>query len=369
MTNNATLRPTALVTGSAGFIGRHTVRTLRDAGYDVTGVDIDPDGDPDTHQLDARSVFNQYAGPGLDMLSALDDPFDVVVHCAARIGGRLGIENSAAQLAAVNLELDAGLWRYVLATRPGHVVYWSSSAAYPVGLQARGGHMPRRLPELLDEVDLIDGEVDTMLGLVGPAATADGTYGEVKRAGERMAAQVRAAGIPITVFRPFSGYGTDQSTDYPFAAFIKRALEGSGRSAAAAFTVWGDGEQARDFVHILDIMGALVAALERPYHGTVNICTGRRTSFNELARLVLAAEAQLTGRPAAGPYLLHRHEAPVGVHNRVGNPAKLHQLYRPRVTLEAGIAAALAGTMLAADLDDDHPHDNHPTPADYEVQQ
>ena len=137
--------PTALVTGSAGFIGRHMLRGLRTAGYDVVGVDIDPDGDPSTAWLDARDVFDG----ALDFYSR--EHFDLVVHCAAVVGGRTMIDGDPATLAAIDLELDAGLWRWALRRRPGRVVYYSSSAAYPVSLQ--------REPYALVEADLGAGAI------------------------------------------------------------------------------------------------------------------------------------------------------------------------------------------------------------------
>ena len=98
--------------------------------------------------------------------------------------------------------------------------------------------------------------------------------------------------------------------------------------------MWGDGEQARDFVHVDDIVAAMLRAVELGLDGPFNICTGRRTTFNELARLVAEAAGYT-------PELEHHLDRPVGVLNRVGSPHELRTFYEPTVTLEAGIAAAL----------------------------
>ena len=114
----------ALVTGSAGFAGRHFREALHHRGWDVTGIDI-------AEGNDARDFF-----------SASGDRFDLVVHCAAVVGGRALIDGPPLAL-AVNLELDAAMFRWALRTRPGRVIYLSSPAAYPVALQGE----PRLLAE------------------------------------------------------------------------------------------------------------------------------------------------------------------------------------------------------------------------------
>ena len=64
-------------------------------------------------------------------------------------------------------------------------------------------------------------------------------------------------GVPVTIVRPFSGYGPDQDTTYPFTAFAERAAR-----RADPFDVWGDGQQVRDFVHVTDIVNATLALVD-----------------------------------------------------------------------------------------------------------
>jgi nucleoside-diphosphate-sugar epimerase len=106
----------------------------------------------------------------------------------------------------------------------------------------------------------------------------DQTYGWAKLTGEMLAEHARAAGVAVHVLRPFSGYGEDQGTEYPFGAFIERA-----RKREDPFVIWGDGRQVRDWVHIDDVIGATLAVVEADYQEPVNVCTGRGVSMAELA--------------------------------------------------------------------------------------
>ncbi len=288
----------ALITGSAGFVGRHMVRALEERGYNVIGVDI-----ADGH--DCRAWFD-------DDITR-EGYWDLVVHCAAVVGGRTMIDGAPLLLAAEDLSIDASLFRWALQARPGRIVYFSSSAAYPTWMQEQRYSM--RLAE-----DAI---------VPGVAGAPDQTYGWVKLTGERLAAEANAAGIRVHVFRPFSGYGGDQALDYPFPTFIRRAAE-----RQHPFQIWGNGGSARDWVHIDDVVGAVLAAIDNDVLGPVNICTGRATTFDELAALCM----QRVGYRSTVEYV---DDAPQGVFWRVGDPTKLHEFYVPRVSLEEGIARAL----------------------------
>lgn len=303
----------ALITGSSGFVGRHLTAAL--TGHQVTLVDIAPARhDPAPHatvrRVDARWFF------------AHDNTrFDLVLHCAATVGGRTMIDGRPALVATDDLTLDAAMFDWALRTQPGRVVYFSSSAAYPTALQTVGtGH---RLHE--DDIDL------------NAVRSPDASYGWCKLTGEQLARWARAEGLAVTVVRPFTGYGTDQALDYPFPTFAARALAGAG-DPTHRFTVWGDGTQTRDFIHIDDVVDATLKLADAGVDGPVNLGTGTATSFDELATMMMRAAGythQITHEPAR----------PTGVHYRVANPSLLHNHHTPTVTLEEGITRALAGEM------------------------
>ena len=164
-------------------------------------------------------------------------------------------------------------------------------------------------------------------------AFPDAIYGQVKIMGETLAEAYRAQGGTVTVVRPFSGYGEDQSAQFPFGAFRDRAL-----AREDPFTIWGDGTQVRDWVHVDDVVGAVLAAVDQGVDGPVNLCTGVGTSMTELATLLMVASGYC-------PDIDYRTDAPAGVAYRVGDPARMREFYQPKVTIEEGVRRAVVAAI------------------------
>ncbi|TGB13860.1 NAD-dependent epimerase/dehydratase family protein [Streptomyces sp. MZ04] len=288
-----------LLTGASGFVGRHLHRALLDRGDIVLGVDLNA-------TLLARS------GDTLDFFRTDDRRWDLAIHAAAIVGGRASIDGSPLGV-ATNLALDTWYFRWLIRNQIPRAVYYSSSAAYPVALQQPG-----------DIHRLIETDID----LANPR-TPDATYGLAKLTGEQLVPIVEAHGTRMHVLRPFSGYGSDQDEAYPFPAFIQRAL-----CRQDPFEVWGAGDSTRDWIHVTDIVGATLAAIDQDVPGPVNLGWGRPTSFDELAGFVTQAAGY-------SPVIKYRVDAPQGVHHRVCDPKRMLAFYDPKITLEEGIRQAL----------------------------
>ena len=276
-----------LITGSEGFVGKYFKQKLED--HDLTCIDIKTG-------IDCRDFFK-----------GVDTQYDLVIHLAAIVGGRESIEGRPLAVAD-NLSIDSEFFQWCLKTQPHKVVYFSSSAAYPVSLQNN--------PETrLHESDI---KFDTI-------GAPDMTYGWGKFMGEYLAQFVPN----VHIFRPFSGYAYDQDLTYPFPMYIKRALD-----KADPFEVWGPGTQTRDFIHITDVVNAVMVAVEENIQGATNLGTGRSTSFLELAQMSMDAvgyQGEILTRP----------DKPVGCMYRVSDNNKLLSFYTPKITLEQGIAEAV----------------------------
>lgn len=281
-----------LITGSDGFVGRHAVHHWTANGDDVTTCDI-------RSGTDCRDIYST------------DERFDVVLHFAAVIGGRDGIDNHPLRVAET-MALDVALFDWAVRTQCQHVLYPSSSAAYPIWLQQRSTGLP-----------LSEGDID----LDNPHLP-DAVYGWAKLTGEHLASRATQAGAGIHIIRPFSGYGTDQDVSYPFGAFLARA-----QAKSDPFTIWGDGTQVRDWVHIDDIIATIDYLIGEDITEPVNIGTGVATTFAELATRVTQAHGY-------SPRLDFDPSKPTGVHTRVADPTLLRTIREPRVTLDEGIERA-----------------------------
>jgi nucleoside-diphosphate-sugar epimerase len=277
-----------LITGSHGFVGRYFVNKLQH--HYLTLIDL-------KNGNDCRDFFKRE-----------DKQYDLVIHLAAIVGGRESIEGRPMAVAD-NLSIDSEFFQWCLKTKPHKVVYFSSSAAYPVMYQTEANHFP--LHE--SDIDLSEPKL------------ADLTYGLSKLTGEYLAQFVPN----VHIFRPFSGYGWDQDLTYPFPMYVKRALE-----KQDPFEVWGPGTQTRDFIHMADVVNAVMTAVEENIQGPVNLGTGRSTSFIQLAQMCMSAVGY-SGEIKTNP------DKPVGCMHRVSDNSKLLEFYTPKITLEEGIREAV----------------------------
>lgn len=296
-----------LITGGAGFVGRHFTRHFLEAGDQVLVVDpiapltggIDPAAgwplfEPRDHarfrflKQDCREFFAQ----------AADTDFDYVLHLAAMVGGRLMIEYNPL-VVADDLSIDATYWQWAARTKPQRTVCFSSSAAYPIKFQREQGHV------LLAE-DMIDFGDD--IGM------PDLSYGWAKLTCEYLARLAHEHyGLKSVCYRPFSGYGEDQDDTYPFPSICKRAILNRG---AEALTVWGSGTQMRDFIHIDDCVRGVISTMDRIDDGdALNLSTGLLTSFLEFAGLAAASCGYV-------PRVSGMSDKPTGVHARGGDTTK-----------------------------------------------
>ena len=246
--------------------------------------------------------------------------FDFVYALASVVGGRTKIDGDPIGV-GIDLAIDAifFLWLVRNKDRTGKVLYASSSAAYPVNLQKSEGHVALR-----------ESMIDFTTGELGQP---DMTYGWSKLTGEYLSRLAASHyGMSIACVRPFSGYGEDQDLTYPVPAIAFRVARGDD-----PVTVWGTGEQGRDFVHIEDCITAMLAAIERIHDGSgVNIGSGKLTTFLEVA----ATFVRLAGRTAA---IRPSIGQPVGVQSRYCDPARMEQLleWKPTISMEEGFGRVL----------------------------
>lgn len=306
------------VTGCAGFVGRHITQKCLEHGWHVTGIDdlssgIRPDrwpaGQKPPTQFALTTVQEWCSEKALFLTNRT---FDYVFHCAAVIGGRAKIEGDPLAV-ATNLAIDSDFFRWAVRAKPKKVIYFSSSAVYPVWRQTRGFHAP-----LAEKFLRFGGHAVPM---------PDESYGWAKLTGEYLAQRaVQKHGLDVVIYRPFSGYGFDQSMDYPFPSIIARAVRREN-----PIIIWGSGDQQRDFIHIDDAVDAVFASMDKMDPGeTLNLGTGVGTSFKQLVRMA----ADIVGYK---PFDAVDTSKPEGVFSRVADVTRMKQYYEPKLSLEYGI--------------------------------
>jgi UDP-glucose 4-epimerase len=248
----------ALVTGGAGFIGRHVVRTLLGRGLEVTVLDDLSVGSADALPRGVRLVRGDVRDPAAvaDALMGADYLF----HLAAVVSVRASMEGFVRD-ADVNV---LGTLRVLEGLRGREVrkaVLASSMAVYA---EPEGGAP-------LSE--------DARTEPVSP-------YGVAKLAAERYWQLLcPVAGVEGTVLRYFNTYGPGQ-TPSPYVGVITHFLDRIRRGRPPL--VYGDGGQRRDFVHVEDVAAATAAVLDHPVGGqTFNVGTGSGTSVATIARGLL----------------------------------------------------------------------------------
>jgi nucleoside-diphosphate-sugar epimerase len=259
----------ALVTGAAGFIGSTLVERLLDSGARVTGIDCFTDYYP--RAVKERNLETARAHGGFAFVEAalqqtalgpLLDGVTHVFHLAAQAGVRRSWGREFQVYTANNIEATQALLEACVGRPIERLVYASSSSVY-----CDSAPVPMR--------------EDALPQPVSP-------YGVTKLAAEQLCYLYSVNhGVPATSVRYFTVYGPRQRPDMGFHRFFSAVLRDR------PITVYGDGEQTRDFTFVADAVSATIAAAERGVPGRVyNIGGGSRVSLNHVLDII----GRVTGR-------------------------------------------------------------------------
>jgi len=316
-----------LITGGAGFLGRHFSKWLLDRGHSVTIIDDLSTGLdlPKWPQITRSKVDEPFImiGDMREILPRLNRAkFDLAIHLAAVVGGREAIEGKPI-LGAESIELDSIFFRWAVKSKIPKVIYMSSAAAYPVYYQCKINNTTNHIRKLSE--DLLD-VTDKYFNIGMP----DYIYGWAKVNGEKIA-QVMSEkyNLKVHIPRPFSGYGEDQEMVYPMPAICQRVV-----NKENPFIVWGSGNQARDFIHVDDLIeGIMIRILNfnEKNFDVVNYGTGKATSFKDLAKL----GNKLVGNLETEIKCLTNK--PEGVYYRVADITNMQKFFIPKISLEEGM--------------------------------
>lgn len=302
---------THIVTGVAGFIGSHLAETLLKQGVSVIGIDQFNDYyDP---LLKEKNIVNLQDFANFKLIKADIEALDwqqllqsveVVYHQAAQAGVRAswgkGFSNyTTKNINATQIILEGA--KQVKSLK--RIVYASSSSIY-----GNAATMPT--PETLCPQP------------VSP-------YGITKLAGERLCwLYQQNFGVPATALRYFTVYGPRHRPDMAFHKFFKAAIEDE------AISIYGDGQQTRDYTFVSDVVAANLAAGQVPeaIGEAFNIGGGSRVTLMEL----LAIMEKVMGRPIRKDYV---EKAKGDARHTSADITKAQKIlgYSPQVSLFEGL--------------------------------
>jgi UDP-glucose 4-epimerase len=247
-----------LVTGGAGFIGSNLVRLLGREGHRVVVLDNLSSGYRCNVESFPQVEFIEGDVRDASVVGRAMDRVETVFHLAASVGNTRSIQHPLVD-SAVNV---LGMVNVLEAARCGGIdkVVYSSSAG-------------------------IFGELKTLPIAEDHPQDPDSPYGVSKLAAEKLCLVYnKLYGMHNVCLRYFNVYGPNQRYDAygnVIPIFANRILK------RQPLTIFGDGEQTRDFVNVRDVAAANIQAGATPGGGGVfNIGSGTRISINKLAKLI-----------------------------------------------------------------------------------
>jgi UDP-glucose 4-epimerase len=297
-----------LVTGGCGFIGSHLADALVARGHRVRILDDLSTGKRRNAPAAAEVVVGDVADAATvrRAMAGMSGCFHLAAIPSVQHSVQAWLETHR-----VNLGGTISVFEAAHAAGAIPIVYASSAAVY-------GDHPALPL-----------GETAQLL--------PQSPYGADKAASELQAhAAFAVRGIPSTGLRFFNVYGPRQDPASPYSGVISIFAEKM--LAGRPLTIFGDGQQSRDFIHVVDIVAALLAAMDRQdkYARVFNVGRGEGVT---LLRLVAALE-RITGRKAE---VRHAPARPGDVRHSQGDMRSIRESlgFAAKVGLEEGLASLM----------------------------
>ena len=301
------MEKTILVTGGNGFLGRHVVRALHEAGYERIVVP-------------RRAEFDLLRATEVERMLASHRP-DVVLHLAAVVGGIGANRQNPGSFLYQNLMMGAQLIEACRHFGVQKYVQVGTICSYP-----------KFTPVPFQESALWDGY---------PEET-NAPYGLAKKLLivqlQAYRAQYGFNGVnvlPVNLYGP--GDNFDPHSSHVIPALMRKCLEAKSRGERT-ITVWGTGTPTREFLYVEDAARGIVLAAERlETSEPINLGSGHEISIRDLVHLM----AEKTGFSGA---IRFDPTQPDGQPRRCLDITRARQLldYEPRVTLSDGLDRTIA---------------------------
>ena len=305
-----------IVTGGAGFIGSHIVDRILKEGYEVLVIDDLSQGRLDNisqHLSDENFKFIKADIRDSERINTIVKDADAILHQAAVVSVTRSLEDPA-YTNDVNVTGTLNLLKASTNSNVKKFIYASSCAVYG------DAKAPRQSEET--------------------PTSPKSPYAATKVAAENYCKTFnRLYGLEAIPLRYFNVYGARQSYG-PYSGVITNFIDRLIREEPPV--IHGDGEQARDFVDVSDIVEANILALERAGVSSdpINIGTGTATSIKDLANLLI----DITGRRNLKPAFDQPRTGDIRHSCADITKARRALGYEPKVPLREGLVKLLAFT-------------------------
>ena len=307
--------PRVLITGGAGFIGSHTARLAQRTGWSVRILDNLSTG--------LQSTFQSLGDEGIEVIRGdLRDPLiideailgcDAVINLAAQVSVPFSMEypeeNHAINVEGTKRLIDAakkhGVSRFITASS---AAVYGTNDAFPLSEDDAGDyHSP---------------------------------YAESKWLNEKEILMAREHGMEAVALRFFNVYGPGQRADGAYAAVIPKFIELITQGKQP--TIFGDGLQTRDFIHVEDVARALlmfcIIDWEPQFHHVYNIATQTEVSLLTLIQLIDDALASIQPQTQA-TIPLHKHTRPGDIQRSIASIQRIQNdtQWSPEISFADGL--------------------------------
>lgn len=328
-----TPHPRFLITGGAGFIGSHLVKSMRNAGVQGSQIKVldnlwrgrleNLQYDNGSWAIDPTADFCQ-----MDLRNAQDTVryirgADYIYHLADIVAGVNYVFDHQESVFHDNILINTYTLKAAKANKIPNYIYVGTACSFPKGLQEGPGIHALREDQTYP-------------------AEPESAYGWSKLMGEyeaELAVEPGVFNVGIlrfhNVYGPYSDYSLQSSQAIP--SLIRKALAYPGEP----YIVWGSGNQYRDFVFVDDIVKGLLLVKDKGMNkGTIQLGSKQATTILDLAKEIADIVGKRTGQDI--PIKLDAGQ-PEGDHGRIAAGDRAEQMlgWKPRVSLRQGLEATI----------------------------
>lgn len=287
-----------LITGGCGFIGTHLCKRLVETGKDVTVLDISV-----PRELRANG-YKVAEGDIRDnsLVGTLMKEVDTVYHLGAVTTFEECRDNPNEAL-SVNAHGTATVLQEAIRHGVSSFVFFSSASVYSGNKKPVKCEWMKLRPKSI--------------------------YGITKLMGEKLCEEASVKhGLSCTILRPFNVYGENgRGVINRFADSVRRDKH---------ITIYGDGNQTRDYIHVDDIVKAATVTRERRLSGVYNVGTGGKCNLLELKAIV----EQISGATLAVEW---QPREPWDLQELIADTDKIREILPAAIPLVDGITSLLEG--------------------------